>query len=247
MTDLEATVREKLARFDSATICNVIELLDVRARNCGFLRPPVQAMFPQLPPMVGYAVTATFRSATMPPDDEPALTLAQQVELFEPIPKPRVVVIQDLDDPPFAAVFGEVMTSTYKGFGCVGLVTNGYARDLPAIAEMNFPVFAAGVCVSHAYCRILEVGTAVNITGVTIRPGDLLHGDANGVTTIPTQIAEAVAHACEDFVAAEEVVISAARSGPDMARYKQAATEFMRRRDAIRQRLGLARDRATGV
>jgi len=82
------------------------------------------------------------------------------------------------------------------------------------------------------------VGGTVNIGGTTIRPGDLLHGDANGLTTIPADIAESVAEACEAFVAAEQVVISAARRGVDLAGYRQALAEFARQRDAIHRRLG---------
>ena len=77
------------------------------------------------------------------------MILADQVAGFDAVPAPRVMVIQDLDDPPAAAVYGEVMASTYQAFGCVGLVTNGFARDILQVRELKFPCFASGVCVSH--------------------------------------------------------------------------------------------------
>src|SRR5207244_3370498 len=110
----------------SPTVCNVIELFDYRSRSAGFLNHRIRAIYPELPPMVGYAVTATLRTATPNTPEETTVTLPEQVAAFEGVPTPRVMVIQDLDDPPLGAVYGEVMTSTYQGFGCVGLVTNGF-------------------------------------------------------------------------------------------------------------------------
>ena len=237
MKPLAPQVLETLARYDSPTICNVIELFDYRSRSAGFLSHRIRAVYPELPPMVGYAVTATLRTATPKTPEETSIALAEQVAACENIPTPRVMVIQDLDDPPMGAVYGEVMTSAYQGFGCVGLVTNGFGRDVLQVQPMKFPCFASGISVSHGYSRLLSVNEPVTIGGVVIWPGDLLHGDANGVTTIPIEIAERVAEACAPFVAAEEVAITAARSNPTSEKYAQAFAEFRRRRDDLARKL----------
>ena len=240
-------VLDELRKYDSPTICNVIELLDYRPRNLGFAHAQVRAVFPTLPPTVGYAVTATFRSATEADRGETATSLADQLEAFATVPEPRIVVIQDLDDPPCGAVFGEVMVSSYKGFGCIGLVTNGYARDIAQIKPLDFQCFAAGLSVSHAYCRVLDVQVPVQIGGATIRPGDLLHGDENGVTTIPLEIAADVAGACKAFVDAEAVVINAARqANPTLDAYRIAMAEFGKRRAVIAARLRKSAARSGG-
>lgn len=214
---------DHLAKYDSPTICNIIELCNYRPRNTGFLNHQIKSLFPSLPSMVGYATTATFRSSTEPPPDEPVGSLAEQVKKIENIPAPRVMVIQDLDDPFGAAVFGEVMTTSYWSFGCVGLVTNGYGRDVNQIRPLAFPCFASGICVSHGYSRLIEFNVPVDIGGVRICPGDLIHGDADGVTTIPIDIAESVAGACEEFMEAEEIVIGAAKEhSGDSAAYQKA-------------------------
>ena len=57
---------DRLAEFDTPTICNVIELFDVRPRNQGYMDHRVQCGFPELPPMVGFATTACFRADAPP-------------------------------------------------------------------------------------------------------------------------------------------------------------------------------------
>ena len=126
-------VLEKLAQFDTPTISNVIELFDVRPCNRGFLDERICAAFPELPPMVGLAATAGFRSDAPPLTGDAYGTLETQLEQLSQLQGPGVIVFQDLDDPPVGATFGEVMCSTYQAFGSVGLVTSGGGRDLEQV------------------------------------------------------------------------------------------------------------------
>ena len=196
-----------LRRYDTPTICNVIELFDVRPRNTGYMDGRIKACFPEMPPMVGYASTATFHSASPLREGDAYASLDKQVAAFAQAPGPVVVVFQDLDDPSAAATFGEIMCSTYKAFGAVGLITSGTGRDLDQVRALGFPVFTKGAVCAHGYCRVVSVHVPVHVGGVTVCPGDLLHGDCNGVTTIPNDIASDVARACAEYVAAEAVVL----------------------------------------
>jgi len=184
---------DKLARFDTPTICNVIELFEVRPRDRGFMDGRIRACFPELPPMVGFAATAAFRSSGEPAGGDAYGGFVEQVRTFADLPGPAVVVFQDLDDPPVGATFGEVMCSVYRAFGSVGLVTNGGGRDLLQVKALNYPVFTGATICSHAWCHILHIGLPVHVGGLVVRQGDLLHGDANGVTSIPLEIAADVA------------------------------------------------------
>ena len=175
----------KLAKFDTPTICNVIELFDVIPRNRGYMDGRVRSCFPELPPMVGYAATACFRSDAPPAGGDAYGSIQKQLEQFQQLPGPPVVVFQDLDDPPVAAVFGEVMCSTYKAFGSAGLVTSGAGRDIEQVHALKYPIFTTGTICSHGYCHILHIGLPVRVGGLMVNTGDLLHGDANGVTSIP--------------------------------------------------------------
>jgi regulator of RNase E activity RraA len=201
-TDLEL-----LRKYDTPTVCNVIELFGCRPHTAGYLDQRIQACFPQLPPMVGYASTATFRSAAAPRGGNVYSSLLEQVSAFAELPGPAVVVFQDLDNPVTAATFGEVMCSSYRAFGAAGLITSGAGRDLDQVEALGFPCFTSGSICSHGCCHIVQIRVPVHVGGVTIHPGDLLHGDRNGVTTIPLEIASAVAHACGEFMAAEAVVL----------------------------------------
>lgn len=202
---------DALRCYDTPTICNAIEVFNVRQRHNGSMDARIAACFPDLPPMVGYASTATFRTASPPPDD--AVALHEQVETFGDLPGPAVVVFQDLDQPSAAASFGDIMCSTYKAFGAAGIVTSGAGRDLEQVRAVEFPAFSDGTIASHGYRHTLHLNVPVHVGGVTVRPGDLLHGDANGVTTIPLDIASELPDACAVYAAAEEIVLAYTQSG----------------------------------
>ena len=154
-------VLDALRKFDTPTICNVIELFDAIPRTAGYLDGRITAAFPHLPPMVGYAVTATFRAGAPPRAGDVYSGLDKQVRQLAAQPGPKVVVFQDLDDPAVAATFGEVMATTYRAFGCVGLVTSGAGRDLDQVQALDFPCFTGGTVASHGYCQIAELGVPV--------------------------------------------------------------------------------------
>lgn len=220
---------ELLLQVDTPTVCNVIELFDVQPRRSGFMDQTIQCCYPHLQPMIGFAVTATFGSAYRPPRGMDVYGgLLKQIELFQNVPAPPVVVFQDLEDPPVGATFGEVMCSTYKAFGATGLITSGAGRDLDQVERLGFPVFTSGTICSHAYCHIADVNIPVHVGGLTVQPGDLLHGDRNGVTRIPLSIAGAVARACGAFMGAEEEVLGYLRQGSPTPAGFAAANERCR-------------------
>jgi 4-hydroxy-4-methyl-2-oxoglutarate aldolase len=204
---ITADTLKRLAQFDTPTICNVIELFDVRPRHGGFMNCQIKANFPEMPPMVGFASTASFRSGAFPGKGDAYGSMETQVEGFAELPGPAVVVFQDLDDPAVGATFGEVMCSTYKGFGSVGLITSGGGRDLLQVKALDYPVFTGSTICSHACCHILHIGLPIRVGGLVVDHGDLLHGDANGVTNIPIAIATEVADISQAFVDAEKIVL----------------------------------------
>jgi len=223
------SVLASLKKFDTPTICNVIELFDVRPRTAGYMDGRIRACYPKLPPMVGYACTATFRAGSPPRSGDVYAGLGKQVEAIAAMAGPAVIVFQDVDDPVTAATFGEVMCTTYKAFGCAGLITTGAGRDLDQVEVLDFPCFTDGTICSHGDCQIVDLQKPVRAGGVTIYPGDLLHGDRNGVTTIPNELAAAVADACPEFMAAEAVVLSYLTAGKvDVKGYNERRNECQR-------------------
>ena len=234
---MDKGVLDKLRRYDTATICNVIELFNVRPRNRGFMDHRVRAGFPQLPPMVGFASTVTVRTFTAPPGRATPY-VPDLIARWDELDGPPVVVMQNLDSHGAAAIFGDVLCNSFAAFGAAGLVTDGQGRDLAGIAPLDFPVFCDGIVCAHGYMHMLTLHEAVQVGGIAIQPNALLHGDANGVTTIPTEIAADVAEACEEYAAAEAVVIDAAQAGGSLDDLRAAYSEMAGRIGSMQARLG---------
>lgn len=239
MTAVDATVLERLRAFDTATICNVIELFAVRPQTEGYMDQRITASFSDLPPAVGYASTATFRASSPPRGRDAYADLDEQVEGFAGLSGPAFVVFQDLDDPSVAATFGEVMCTVYRAFGAVGLVTSGTGRDLDQVRALDFPTFTNGANPSHGYPQTLDVGVVVRVGGLVVAPDDLLHGDRNGVTSIPREIAAEVADVAPAFMGSEQVIFDALASGDaSAAKLREARAEGKERVRALEAQIG---------
>ncbi len=205
---VSADVLKQLAKFDTPTIANAVELWNMRPRNLGYMNGSITACYPKLPPMVGYALTTTFRSMSPPRGGDAYSGIAQQLEAIPEFPGPPVIVFQDLDVPCASATFGEVMCSTYKAFGAAGLITSGTGRDLDQVEALDFPAFTNGTICAHGYCHMLALNVPVTVGGIMIYPGDLLHGDRNGISTIPVDIASEVPGVCQEVAVAEAVILN---------------------------------------
>ncbi|HTA50944.1 MAG TPA: RraA family protein [Verrucomicrobiae bacterium] len=203
---------DALLQFDTCMVANAIESFHVRLCNTGFADARVHCMFPDAPPMVGYAATARLRSG------EPPIvgTFRDRADFWNSIlevPAPRILVLEDMDDPPGRGAFvGDVHAAILKALGCVGCLTNGAVRELPSVRKMGIELFAGSVAVSHAYAHIFDYGVKVTVGGMDVRPGDLLHGDRHGVLTVPPAIATEVPKAAEGLRRAEQTIIDFCRS-----------------------------------
>lgn len=227
-----------LAQYDTPTICNAIELFEVRPRNEGYMDARIRACFPEMPPIVGYASTATMRCAFPRREGDVYGSLDEQAARFSELPGLPIVVFQDLDDPPVAATFGEIMCSTYRAFGAAGLITSGAARDLDQVRRLGFAAFSNGAICSHGYSHIVDLHRTVRVGGLTVHPGDLIHADANGVATIPLEIAADVPHAAAELAAAESMVLDYLRSGqPNVSAFQEARKAMMNEFAAIGRRV----------
>jgi regulator of RNase E activity RraA len=214
MESLPDSLLDELRQWNTPSISNAVELFDVRPRSEGFASGQIRCIFPHFPIMVGYAATATIRAATPPPPEARAQTLRLYEHVLA-IPSPRIIVIQDLDSPPAIGSFwGEVNGNTFKAHGAIGVVTDGGVRDVDEVEEIGFHYFARSVIVSHAYVHVVEVGIPVEVGGLTIRPGDLLHGDKHGVMTVPHEIAHLVPEAARRIEERERALIDYCKS-PD--------------------------------
>lgn len=192
-TVISASQLEPFRRLSTCLVSSAIETFDVRLGNTGFADSSVRCIFGDLPPMVGYAATARIRSSEPPMEGHSYYYRDDWWNHVLSIPTPRVIVIQDVDEPAGRGSFvGEVHASILLALGCIGVVTNGAVRDVPNVRKAGFQMFAGNLSVSHAYAHIFEFGGHVQVGGLEVRPGDLIHGDLHGVQTIPLEIAARV-------------------------------------------------------
>lgn len=239
MGAITAAILARLQEFDTPTICNIIELFEVRPRNQGFMDRSIVAAFPEMKPMVGFASTISCRTTYDPRMGDAAYAgLDDQIRAFAGLDGPAVVVFQDLDDPPLAATFGEVMCTSYRKFGAVGLITSGPGRDLDQVREIGFPVFTDGANCSHGYITMSAVHAPVQVGGLAVYANDLLHGDLNGVTGIPKEIAVEAAEIGDEFVACERVVLDAlAQDDLTLEQFAEARREMGAMQAALQRRV----------
>jgi regulator of RNase E activity RraA len=204
---------DALRQFDTCGVANAVEKFNLRLRNTGFTGASIRCVFPDAPPMVGYAVTARLRCGEPPMRGG---TFHDRSDLWNSIlavPAPRIVVLEDMDDPPGQGAFvGDVHASVLKALGCVGYLTNGAVRELPSVRTMGIQLFAGSLTVSGAYAHTFELGAEIRIGGMDVRPGDLLHGDLHGVINVPLQVAAQIPGVAAEVQRAGRKVIEFCRS-----------------------------------
>jgi len=180
-----AALIDYLKSIDSPTLSNAIELLKIRPRHSGFAPLQIRCLFPELGRLCGYAVTAQVETMTQLHTTEERVFL-ELLQAVAEAPKPAVVAFQEIGGhADYSAHCGEVMATAFTRLGAAGLVTDGGVRDIPEVRALRFHCFARGTVVSHANFKIVRVGVPVQILGLEIQPGDLLHGDENGLMRIP--------------------------------------------------------------
>jgi 4-hydroxy-4-methyl-2-oxoglutarate aldolase len=181
---------ERLQSINSPTICNAIESFKVRDDTDGYATSELKCMRPELKPMVGFTITVSVDSTT-----PASLEKRKFWEKFDEIlnlinisPKPVIAVFKDIGPQRNkCCITGDMLASAFSSIGAVGVVTDSCMRDLTEMEKnaKDFQVFATGLVVSHGLPNIFEIGPTVNICGLTIKQGDLLHGDRSGLVKIP--------------------------------------------------------------
>jgi 4-hydroxy-4-methyl-2-oxoglutarate aldolase len=199
--ELSREVLERLRQFDTCSLSNAIERLNLRPRNEGFVTGAVTCRYPQLAPVIGYAVTARMRSSVTPVNGKCYHEHPDFWRYFDSLAGPKVLVIQDADHAPgVGALVGEGYARISRALGGVACLTNGAVRDLKGIEALGYQVFAGSVSVSHAYAHVVDFGDPVEIGGLRVSPGDLLHGDLHGVHMIPHGAADSLAVIAEQVL-----------------------------------------------
>lgn len=221
-----------LRSVDTPTVCNAIEVAQGKRGFNDFTRGTMLASDPT-GVIVGYAVTAKIAAVT-PPSETPDVIRARRMSYYKAMaeaPKPSIAVVEDEDYPDcIGAYWGEVNTTIHKGFGMSGTLTNGVMRDLGDMAE-DYPVVAGSIGPSHGFVHVTALDTSVDVFGLTVNPGDLVHADRHGAVVIPPDVIDQLAGAIAKMQETEQLVLGPAReNGFDFAAFEAAWTAFEKAR-----------------
>jgi len=215
---LDNALLDKLRKYDTPTICNGLEIVAPERRATGFTTSQMVSCDVTLPPIVGYARTVLIR-AMEPSSLSPAEQKEKRLAYYEYVgsaPGPTIPVLQDIDSVPgFGAFWGEVNSTIHKALGCLGAVTNGSFRDLNDLAS-GFQILGGQVAPSHAHVHVADYGVQVNVHGMTVCDGDLIHADRHGAVVIPATVVAELPAAVDLIVRRERVILDACRR-PDFA------------------------------
>ena len=218
-----------LRKVDTPTVCNAIEVAQGKRGFNRFTRGTMHHCKPGDPAIVGFARTAKI-SGLAPPNEPPEVIRARRMEYFHSMAagvSPSAAVVEDVDYPNcIAGWWGEVHVAVHKGLGLAGAVTNGVMRDLDVMDD-GFPVLAGSIGPSHGFVHAVEIGTPVNIMGMRVAQGELIHADRHGALVIPEDVISELRAAIDKVIACEAIVLEPARQpGFDIHKLEEAWAKF---------------------
>ena len=211
MKNISQNLLKTLRKYDTPTIVNSLELLDSKFRTSGFTTEQLVCADTSLPPIVGYARTATIMASN---EIDQQVKRERSLAYYKYISSgtgPWVSVIQDIDENPgFGAFWGEVNSNIHKALGVIGTITNGSVRDLDVLSD-GFQVLAGKIGPAHAYVHIEENGIPVDIFGMEVQHNDLLHADRHGAVVIPAELAGKLPESIELMISREKIILDACK------------------------------------
>jgi len=212
MAKLDPELLTLLRSVDTPTVCNAIEVAQGKRGFSKFTRGTMICSAPEGGAMVGFAKTAKI-AAVEPPTENQDIIKERRMNYYRymsEVDGPMVTVIEDVDYPDcIGAYWGEINTKVHKGFGLSGALTNGVMRDLGDLAE-GFPVVAGSVGPSHGFVHVREIDTPVNIFGMTVTPGELIHADRHGAVVIPNEVIPILKDSIHKLFASERLILDPA-------------------------------------
>ena len=179
------TVLEQLREFDTASVANVVNFADPTPPEQWYMGGSIQSVTPSLGPSVGLAVTCEVDTSS-PGGESQLAGYWEQVDQIRAMDVPAVYVVKTMGSrPDHECVLGDAMAKVLTSAGCVAAVTDGGVRDVPGLLNTGFAVYSRGTTVHHCAHRVLSINQPVEIGGITVCPGDIIHADAEGVITVP--------------------------------------------------------------
>ena len=201
MSDLDETFAE-LRKIDTPTITNVVATYPKNPLCLGLYNPwtenwytdtSIRCIYPEMGAVVGHAVTCVY--GLPDPNYTGRLSFMDVVDALDAMKKPTILIIQQKWPQELmakAGLAGEIMVTSMKAVGCIGMLSNGPSRDVDAIRRLDFQMLLGGVTAGHGEMAVQAVNGPVSVGGMDVAPGDLIHMDENGAVKFPADKAEQV-------------------------------------------------------
>lgn len=212
-------VIEQLARYDSATVQNAAILVRGYAPATeDYSGPELRCLTPEFGTIVGIAVTAELTPLTE--RKEPG-NWNDYYDAHAYAGLPTVGVLKDVDRfPGRGAIMGDGMAYRHRALGCLGVVVDGSARDVPGIASARCALWATGRVPGHGPFNVVRHNVPMVVAGLLIEPGDILVCDGDGLTRVPVEIAADVAKKAAEVRKKESEMHRYFTTGFDLQKYE---------------------------
>jgi regulator of RNase E activity RraA len=180
-----ARIIEGLREFDTALLANTIGYIDPTPSHEYYMGGSIRSVTPSIGPTTGVAVTCEMDTST-PGDDHEFDLYCEQLDQIGRMNEPVIWVVKAVGSrPDHECIMGDGMAKDLTSMGCIGIVTDGGVRDLAGMLTLPFAAYARGTTIHHCGLRVRSINRPVEVGGITVSPGDVLHGNQEGVIRIP--------------------------------------------------------------
>lgn len=204
---------EKLKDFDTPSITNVVATYPDKDYCLGLYHPwneawytnqDAKCMYPELGRTVGYAVTCTYG---LPDANFTRLGFADVLRAVDKMPKPVILVLKQNfpdDIKNKNGLLGGNMMTALKSVGVVGVISDGPSRDVDEIRPLEMQYMLSGVTAGHGKWAVQSVNTGVEVFGMQVTPGEIIHMDENGAVKFPSEHLDEVIERAQGLAVFEE-------------------------------------------
>ena len=232
----EQELYEQLRTIDTPTITNVVATYPKNPLCLGLYNPwtenwytdaSIRCIYPDMGPVVGHAVTCVF--GLPDPNFSGRLSFFDVIDALDAMKKPTILVIQQKWPDNMmskAGLAGEIMVTSMKAVGCIGMVSNGPSRDVDAVRRLDFQMLLGGVTAGHGEMAVQAVNVPVTVGGMDVAPGDMIHMDENGAVKFPPDRAEQILKNSRTMLAEEAELLAKLRQAKSANDVRKASGQY---------------------
>ncbi len=194
-----SAILESLREYDTALVANTVGYIDPTPAHEYYMAGYIQSVTPSLGPTVGVAATCEMDTSS-PGAAHEFDGFLRQLEQMQRTEEPVVWVVKTTGSrPDHECVLGDGMGKDLYSVGCIGAVTDGGVRDIAGLMTVPFAVYSRGKTIHHCALRVRSINKPIEIGGITVSPGDVIHAGAEGVIKIPAGCVETIGASCRQM------------------------------------------------